>query len=118
MDQTDSGTQAEAWLKGALSQPNLKPSERCNAIARSVLKEEIGVFGPYSGTHYSHDENTKNVLLTNGRQDSAFAAAAGAKTVDALDVLAGEMRTLKRLMLLLVFLVVSALLFQNLSILG
>jgi hypothetical protein len=56
------------------------PSEDAAAIARNVLREELGYFGEYKGPHYTLTEPEKNILLTHGRQDAAIAAVAALRT--------------------------------------
>lgn len=44
---------------------------KSSMIARNVLREELGEFGPWNGAGYSFDQPTRDRLLAHGRQDAA-----------------------------------------------
>ncbi|MBL8595156.1 MAG: hypothetical protein JNK01_20895 [Devosia sp.] len=45
------------------------------AVARNVLREELGEFGQYNLDHHI-DDKKRDILLVNGRRDTALAAQA------------------------------------------
>lgn len=75
-----------------------KPSESAFLVARNVLREELGEFGPYNGTHYKLTEGERDILLAHSRQDAGAAAAAAGR---ALDTLLNIERSLRSIRLLL-----------------
>jgi hypothetical protein len=59
-------------------------SDKDAAIAQNVLHEELGYFGEY-GKRYNLAEETRDVLLANGRQDAAHALIAALRVSDQIE---------------------------------
>ena len=59
--------------------------QRNNEIARNVMREEIGEYGPYAGSYYDLDDATRAILLAHGRQDAAHTVVNSVELLKRLD---------------------------------